>query len=260
MPQSCDYGIKRLICGGRYFATDFLIGRQYGKGMSAYTLKTIAIVAMVVDHTAWAFVPTVSALGQIMHTIGRLTAPIMCYFVAEGYHNTRNLTRYALRLGAFALISHFPSRFFESGRWSAFAGGNRLYPTSFMYTLFVGLISLIVWKNDRLSPTVKGFFILSLCVAAIPGEGMFLTVLWILAFGAYRGDFKKQARSFIITAVIATVLSRGFGNLYQLGMLLAVPLLRQYNGTLGGSKHSKWFFYAFYPLHLLVIGFLKYGG
>ena len=215
---------------------------------------------MVVDHVAWAFVPTVSALGQIMHMIGRLTGPIMCYFIAEGYHHTRNLTRYALRLGAFALISHFPFYFFEGGRWPVSAGGIQLYPTSFVYTLFVGLISLIVWNNDRLNPTVKGFFILGLCVAAIPGDGTFFAVLWILAFGAYRGDFKKQARSFITIAVIATVLLRAFGNLYQLGMLLAIPLLRQYNGTLGGSKHSKWFFYVFYPLHLLVIGLLKHGG
>ena len=106
---------------------------------------------------------------------------------------------------------------------------------------------------------MKGFFILGLCVAAMPGDGRFIAVLLILAFGAYRGDFKRQARSFCAITVIAMVLSRGFFNLYQYGMFLAIPLLRQYNGTLGGSKHSKWFFYAFYPLHLLAIGLLKHG-
>ncbi|MGE5578647.1 MAG: TraX family protein [Bacillota bacterium] len=68
---------------------------------------------MVVDHVAAAFVPTSSALGQVMHAIGRLTAPIMMYFVAEGYHHTKDVRKYALRLGVFALISHFPYRFFQ---------------------------------------------------------------------------------------------------------------------------------------------------
>lgn len=225
--------------------------------MSAHTLKTIAIVAMVVDHVASAFVPTASALGQIMHMIGRLTAPIMMYFVAEGYHHTKNLRKYALRLGAFALISHFPFHFFYFGRWPVSAAGIQLYPTSFVYSLFVGLISLIVWNNDKLNLTAKACLIFGLCVAAIPGDGGFFAVFLILALGAYRGDFKMQARSLGAFAVIAMVLQ--IGNWYQLGMFLAIPLLRQYNGTLGGSKHSKWFFYVFYPLHLLVLGSLKHG-
>lgn len=234
---------------------DFLIGRQYGRGMSAHTLKTIAIVAMVVDHVAAAFVP--GALGGIMHFIGRLTAPIMMYFVAEGYHHTKNVRKYALRLGVFALISHFPFHFFYFGRWPVSAGGIQLYPTSFIYSLFVGLVALIVWNNDRLSPTPKAFLILGLCVAAIPGDGSIFAVLLILALRAYRGDFRKQARSLGTFAAIAMVLQ--LGNWSQLGMFLTIPLLRQYNGTLGGSKHSKWFFYVFYPLHLLVLGLLKYG-
>lgn len=235
---------------------DLLIGRQYGRGMSAYTLKIIAVVAMVVDHVAWAFVPTESALGQIMHAIGRLTAPIMMYFLAEGYYHTKNLTKYALRLGVFALISHFPYRFFGDGRWPVFAGGIQLIPTSFIYSLLVGLISLIVWKSDRLSPVAKAFLIFGLCVAAMPGDGSFYAVLMILAFGAYRGDFRRQARAFCAITLIALVRAPV---LYGLGMFLAIPLLRQYNGTLGGSRHSKWFFYVFYPLHLLVIGLIKYG-
>ncbi len=66
--------------------------KQQGKtGMSSFTLKMIAILAMLIDHIAWAFVPTGTLLGQIMHIIGRITAPIMCYFIAEGYYHTHNI-------------------------------------------------------------------------------------------------------------------------------------------------------------------------
>lgn len=239
------------------FSTDFLIGRQYGRGMSAHTLKTIAIVAMVVDHVAWAFVPTNSALGQVMHAIGRLTAPIMCYFIAEGYHHTRNVVKYALRLAVFAVISHFAYYFFEFGRWPVSAEGINLYPTSVIYTLLLGLITLIVWNSDRLGTTLKGIIIFILCMAAIPGDGASFVVLCILGFGVFRGDFKKQAVAFLVSMVVPSfVLSR---QIFRVGSLLVIPLLRQYNGTLGGGTHSKWFFYIFYPLHLLVIGALKYG-
>ena len=68
-------------------------------------LKYLVIAAMLIDHIAWAFVPTASLLGQVMHVIGRLTGPTMAYMLAEGYHYTRNVKKYAMRLGIFAVIS-----------------------------------------------------------------------------------------------------------------------------------------------------------
>jgi TraX protein. len=61
------------------------------KRLNRNHLKYLAIVAMVVDHVAWAFVPTVSLLGQLMHLFGRLTGPLMAFFLAEGYAHTRDV-------------------------------------------------------------------------------------------------------------------------------------------------------------------------
>jgi hypothetical protein len=47
--------------------------------------------------------------------------------------------------------------------------------------------------------------------------------------------------------------------LFQSGVFLAIPLLSRYNGELGGNKNSKWIFYIFYPLHLFILGLIKYG-
>ncbi len=78
---------------------------------SALNLKYIAIIAMFIDHFAWLFVNTNSVLGQLMHSIGRLTAPIMCFFIAEGYYKTSNIKKYLFRLGIFAVISILPFSF-----------------------------------------------------------------------------------------------------------------------------------------------------
>ena len=59
-------------------------------------LKYILIIAMIIDHIAWKFVPTGTLLGQIMHVIGRLTGPSMAILLAEGYKYTRDKKRYGL--------------------------------------------------------------------------------------------------------------------------------------------------------------------
>ena len=82
-------------------------------GLNRNQLKYLVIVAMLIDHIAWAFVPLDTLLGQVMHGIGRLTGPTMAYFVAEGYHYTRNVRKYAVRLGVFALFSWVPFVYFE---------------------------------------------------------------------------------------------------------------------------------------------------
>ena len=77
------------------------------KGLNASTLKLIAIITMVIDHISWGFFDFYSWQGYMLHIIGRLTIPIMCFFIAEGYHYTRNIKKYTARLFVFAVISHF---------------------------------------------------------------------------------------------------------------------------------------------------------
>lgn len=47
-------------------------------------------------------------------------------------------------------------------------------------------------------------------------------------------------------------------NFYVLGVFLPVPLLLLYNGEKGGGKYTKWVFYVFYPLHLLLLGYVNW--
>lgn len=224
-------------------------------------LKWIAIACMLMDHIAWAFVPFASAAGQILHIVGRVTAPTMCFFIAEGYHYTHSVKKYALRLFVFALISQVPFTFFETGKIASFSG------FSVIYTLLLSLLAVWAWDTIR-RPALRFLAVLGLCVLALPGDWMFIDVIFSLVFYRFRGDFKKQALWFSVFSVCMVVFSclaaagsghPFYGQLFQAGVFLCLPLLALYNHARGGGRYSKWAFYIFYPLHLVVLGLIRYG-
>lgn len=231
--------------------------------MSAAVLKYIAVVCMVIDHAAWAFVPTATILGQLLHTVGRLTAPIMCFFVAEGYYHTRSRKRYFTRMAVFAVISAVPYAFFcADGNWTA--AFSRFYDLGMIYTLTLGLAAVIIWKSDTEEP-IRLLAVAVLVFLSVFGDWQFAGVLWVLAFAVFRDEPKKRDTAFCAISVFMALWisvqyypTMGLGCLRetacQFGTLLALPLLRLYNGERGNQ--SKWFFYIFYPAHLLVLGYL----
>ncbi|HWT74235.1 MAG TPA: hypothetical protein VN258_05875 [Mobilitalea sp.] len=52
-------------------------------------------------------------------------------------------------------------------------------------------------------------------------------------------------------------ISANIESLFQLAIIFSLPILYLYNGEKGGNKFSKWGFYIFYPLHLLIIALIK---
>lgn len=235
---------------------------KVNKAVTANTIKLLAIAAMLIDHIAWAFVPFDSAAGQIMHIIGRITAPTMCYFIAEGYYHTHNVKKYAVRLGIFAVLSYLPFIFFETG--SLFPTTENFMTFNVIYTLLCSLLALWAW--DKITNDILRILtIVGLCIIASPGDWSFFAVLFTLAFGVNHGDFKKQVKWFSFMAlymVAASTLNMllmnkpFYGQLFQLGVFLCLPLLALYNGQRGGGKYSKWIFYIFYPVHLLILGII----
>ncbi len=225
------------------------------KELTANQLKTIAIIAMLLDHVAWLFFSTQSVWGQLIHAFGRITAPIMCYFIAEGFHYTSNVKKYIGRLLLFAAISHFPYVLYFSYPWYR--------TTSVMWTLAMGLIALWIVKDEKIENGWKIAGFLLCCLLAYPGDWSYRPVLWIVAFGLLQGDFKKQMLAFGAIALTTYLLPGGIlenptGNLYTLGIFLVIPLLWMYHGEKGRKgKWQKWFFYVFYPLHLFLLYFLR---
>ncbi len=228
------------------------------KGLNAAQLKLIAIIAMVFDHTAELITCTTIELWYLavaMKAIGRLTMPIMCFFVAEGFHHTKDVKKYLWRMAIFAVISQLP---FYLNHMSEPPAGvfdfikSNLTHINVIGTLFMGLLALSAAKSEKLNIVLKviacaGCIWLTRC-----SDWRLYGVMWVLAFGLLRGDFKKQAIAFVIIAFVRVVrMDDIVTQLLQFAVVLALPLLALYNGEKG--RQSKYGFYIFYPAHLLVL-------
>ncbi len=221
-------------------------------------LKYIVIVAMVIDHIAWAFVPTATILGQIMHFVGRLTGPTMAFFITEGYIHTSNRAKYALRLGAFALISWIPFSLFETGWW----------PTRYLgviFTLFLGMLAVWIWDKSHLPYALKWCVILALVYMSCFGDWMYFDVCWPLVLFIYKDNPKMKWMAFYMVTALAMFWCwnesrEWYWNIYNFGVFAAAAMVQFcYSGERGSSRpFHKWFFYVFYPAHLLVLYWFRF--
>lgn len=243
------------------------------KILNSNQLKLIAIIAMTVDHIAWAMFdgyPT-AMLPLVMHIIGRLTCPIMCYFIAEGYHYTRNINKYTFRLFAFAFVSHFAyifasNDFVDFKSFVPFYYGNFLNQTSVMWSLAWGLVMLRIADSKRIKSIYKVLLVILICIITLPSDWSCIAALCIMAIGTNRGDFRKQMSWMIFYVALYSLvyffaIDKAYGIL-QMGVVLSIPVIAMYNDERGKNpkinKFMKWFFYIFYPAHLFVIGLINY--
>lgn len=198
----------------------------------------------------------------------------MRYFIAEGYHYTRDVGRYTRRLFLFAAISHFAYLFasMDFVDWKSFIPfyyGSVLNQTSVMWSLAWGLVMLRVadgWKTGRNS--VKVLLILGICLIGFSSDWSCVASLCILAFGTNRGKFRTQMLWMVFyvaiyAAVYCLAIDVAYG-LLQMAVVLAIPVLMMYNGQRGRNQRlnhvMKWLFYVYYPLHLFVIGWIQLNG
>lgn len=233
------------------------------KTLNGDQLKLIAILAMTVDHVTDLIYPGFPAVPAaiLLHIIGRLTAPIMWFFISEGFHYTHDIKKYLLRLGGFAVISHFAY---------CFAFGIDLVPfrsgifnqTSVMYPLFVG--ALVLWLQNsgvRMREWQRTAAVFLLIWSAFPGDWSCIAVLSVVGMYRNRGNLKKQMTAILPWVLLYAAVSFFFVDwaygLVQPFVFLVYPLLKRYNGQRGKGKGMKWFFYLYYPAHLAVIGLLR---
>ena len=231
-------------------------------GLNANQLKMIAILAMTADHLISVIFPDYPKDWWILtiHIFGRLTAPIMWFFIAEGYTHTRNLKKYAGRLFGFAFLSHFAYNFAFGIPFLPFQT-SVFNQTSVIWSLAWGLVALAVLDNPGLKDWHKTLILLGICLLTFCSDWSCIAVMAIVAIGKNRGNFKKQMTGmFVWTIAYAAVYFFFIDKVYgviQLFTVLTIPLLKRYNGTRGNWKGMKWFFYLYYPIHLIIIGVFR---
>ncbi len=239
------------------------------KGLNKSALQLIAVLAMVIDHTAL-FAPMPS-LYYIMHFIGRATIIIMCYFVAEGYHKTQNIGKYIIRLAIFAAISQIP--YYLYSRWGAIPQNfnamvvDVFHRRNVIFSLFLGLSLLTVLKSDY-NLVIKVIAMFAALRLGKYSDWGYWAILWIVGFGMFYGSKKKQMIwlvAILLLRIAYTAIgpvigiykthtltyATLYGWLSGFGGFISLFLLPFYNGERGNMP--KWTWYVFYPVHLLVI-------
>lgn len=246
------------------------------KGISGSTVKIIAIVSMLIDHIGagilgrlimnanYMQIMTSGDLKDamrwlmdngvlyytymVMRMIGRLGFPIFCFLLVEGFQRTHNVKKYALRLGLFALVSEVPFDLCFNGSVLEFGYQN------VFFTLFFGMLTMIAFDwivkkewaaGEMLNKVVKIVFSAA-ALAVGAGIAHFLKtdyaargVICIMVLYIFR-----KRKSLQIAAGCVSFL-------WEVTALLAFIPIGFYNGKRG--SRVKYFFYAFYPVHLFLI-------
>lgn len=250
-----------------------VLGKKF-KGISGSTIKLIAIITMLIDHTAATildaivyrqyeyqmehnifnangyypiFDSAVYKIDLIMRGIGRIAFPCFCFLLVEGFIHTRNRTKYAIRLALFALLSEIP---FD------LAFNKKIMDNSYQnvfFTLCIGFITItflnaILYKQ-QLNIKIKIIFGILICAG-----GMALAV-------ALKTDYDALG----VFTIIIMYLLRNYKNAAMYGGCMALTIFQMneayafigmipiafYNGTRG--LKLKYIFYIFYPAHLLIL-------
>lgn len=239
-----------------------MMDTEYKKGLNANQIKLIAIVAMTLDHLVWTLFPGYNTewFVVLFHIIGRLTAPIMWFFIAEGYHYTHDIKKYATRLFLLAAISHFAYNFCFGIPFIPFQT-TVFNQTGVVWSLAWGLVLLYIHDQKPWKPWLKSLITMAVCLITFPSDWSCIATMAILYIGLHRGNFKKQMACMMLwIAAYALVYFLFIDKVYafiQLFTCLTIPLLRLYNGKRGTMKGIGKLFYIYYPLHLFLCGIIR---
>lgn len=232
------------------------------KGFSGNTLKMIAIAAMTLDHLVWVLMPGYDRTWWVLlcHALGRVTAPIMWFFIAEGFFHTRSVMRYGARLFLLAFVSHFAYNFCFGISFIPLRDGI-FNQTGVIWSLAWGLVLLSLYVQTELPDWLKLVITFGICGVTFPSDWSCVAAMAVLFMGLERGNFRRQMLWMLIwTVVYAAVYALFLDWIYgiiQLATSLSIPLLRRYNGTRGATPLFGKLFYIYYPLHLALLGLLR---
>lgn len=203
---------------------------------------------MFIDHVGYATIGKFSYLNLI----GRIAFPIFAFQATQGYIYTKNFKKHIIKLLIFGCISQIPFMLFLS------TFNNQFYLNIF-FTIILGLLAIYCF--DKIKNKILGFLIV--LVISIIGyfakvDYGFFGVFIIFLFYLFRNNKFIMALTCIPLCFIRylpNIISYPFLlNRYLLcGLFTSISVLfiLAYNNKQGPK--SKYFFYIFYPLHLLIL-------
>ena len=257
-------------------------------GLSAAALKNTAMITMLADHFAvFLYLPLLQDAGVpdpyddplygVLRGVGRIAFPIYCFLISEGFCHTGDVRLYLLRLLGAGILSEVPFSLAMSGR--VFDPED----TNVYFSLFLGLLAVCLADALEKRPgdgavnriaSVLCFAACCLAAVLIKCDYLMLGPMLIMSFHLTR------ERKDLLVPVFAVTLITGSAVMYmlycrelssspavymktvlegvcaELPALLALPFIAVYNGE-KGRQLPKYFYYLFYPAHLLLLWMLR---
>lgn len=231
-------------------------------GLTSNMLRILAMGFMICDHLWAKVIPG----NDWLTYIGRMTFPIFAFMISEGFIHTSNLKKYILRLLCFALISEIPFNLFYGGSW--------FYPyhQNVMFTLLFGLLAITLIDKAKKNPNAKtiiktAVLLIVLGIASFIGfvDYGFWGFLTVVMFYLFRNFPFAWIAQLVAMLLMNLVFFEGqllpvefFGKTYEIAAqgfaVLALIPIWLYGGKKGkSSKIMQYSFYAFYPVHMILI-------
>lgn len=235
--------------------------------VTSMMLHIMAMVLMLCDHLWGTIVPG----NEWLTCIGRLAFPIFAFLLVEGYFHTSNLKKYVKRLFVFALISEIPFNLAMGSSITYILHQNVLW--AFLIGIWLIHLNEKV-KNKKLfvriivgvSTALLGYILGFATFVDYYGYG----IAMILIFYFFRGEkYWNYLGQFLALAYVNIELMKGLS--YEVNLFNKVYFIPQqafalfslipiwlYHGKQGAhNKVIKYIYYAFYPVHLLILGLIK---
>lgn len=182
-----------------------------------------------------------AGIGSVMQIIGGMAMPVFTFLLVEGFRNTSSYKKYLLSVLAFALISEIPYDLAMNGKVLDFSSQNA------MVSMVICLIMLYALDLFKEKEGVTGG-LLKLCA-------VFAAVVWAALLRTEYGLCLVFLTAVFDIFYTRNVLKTFLGIIVSL-MYVTGPVafygIWCYNG-IRKDKIPKYVYYAFYPLHLLVL-------
>lgn len=212
--------------------------------MTSFILKIIALIAMTIDHTGKVFLTN----PDFCNILGRVSFPIFAFLIVEGYHHTRSLKKYLLRLFLIAVIA-------QVAFFNLFGGLDTIF------TLLLGLLCILIYEKES-DKIISLIVIITIGISALLlnfDYGLYGILMIIFFHIFYKSKAKKSIAFTILVLLHFSILiysSKDISLLLPMVSTLSTLIFINLYNNKQGLKF-KYLFYIYYPLHLYVLWIIK---
>lgn len=226
--------------------------------LSGSALKLIAIITMLIDHTGsillrhsvkakavWFTLLGVDfSVYQVSRDIGRIAFPIFCFLLTEGFEHTHDRVKYGRNLFLFALISEIPWNMWHNSGAIFYSASQNVF-----FTLLLGYIGFCLadhWKDNHTAQLLSMLALFAVSYYLNADYGWKGYIFLMIMFWLRR---ERPAQALIGSCWLS----------YEWKACFAFIPINLYNGKRGfiHGNIGKYAFYAFYPVHILVLLYLR---